>query len=429
MSGARIRVLIVDDVPEARDNVQKLLQFAGDVQVVGQGATGREAIDLARKLQPDIILMDVSMPEMDGITATQVITGQFPGVAVIMSSVQSDTETLRRSLQAGARDYLFKPYGLDELTGSIRTVYQSVQASRAQLSATASLTSTVHLGTPEEQGRAKVVSVFSPKGGVGRTTLITNLAVATKLATDKRVLILDGNLAFGDIGVALNLPSVKTIVDLAFNAGHLDADFVSDVLATHSSGVKVLLAAPSPQDAEGITSDQLRTIIGQVVMMFDYVFVDTRPSFDDLQLALLDLSDVVLLAMTMEMTAIKAAKQYLEVAELLGYSSEKTLLALNRFGAVSQITVEDIETHLKGQIKARIPDDPTMVLRSINEGVPVALSDPEGKFARAINALANVITDGLVPAEEEREQRRGLGGLFRRGGGSRAKPALATAEG
>lgn len=429
MSAPRIRVLLVDDVPEARDNVQKLLQFAGDVQVVGQGATGREAIDLARKLQPDIILMDVSMPEMDGITATQLITSQFPGVAVIMSSVQSDTETLRRSLQAGARDYLFKPYGLDELTGSIRTVYQSVQASRAQLSMTASMTATTHLGTPEEQGRAKVVTVFSPKGGVGRTTLATNLAVATKLATDKRVLLIDGNLSFGDIGVALNLPSVKTITDLAFNAGQLDPDFISDVLATHSSGVRVLLAAPSPQDAEGITSDQLRAIMGQVVMMFDYIFVDSRPSFDDLQLALLDLSDMVLLTMTMEMTAIKAAKQYLEVAELLGYQGEKTTLVLNRHGAASQITVEDIETHLKGQVKGRIPDDPAMVMRSINEGVPIALSDPESRFTRAVNNLASVITDGLVPAEEEREQRRGLGGLFRRGGAGRTKPALAGAEG
>ena len=426
MSAPRIRVLIVDDVPEARDNVQKLLQFAGDMQVVGQGGTGREAIDLARKLQPDIILMDVSMPEMDGITATQVITTQFPTVAVIMSSVQSDTETLRRSLQAGARDYLFKPYGLDELTGSIRTVYQGVQASRAQL--TAATTTTTHLGTPEEQGRAKVVTLFSPKGGVGRTAIATNLAVVTKLATDKRVLLIDGNLAFGDIGVSLNLPAVKTIVDLASNAGQLDADFVSDVLATHSSGVRVLLAAPSPQDAEGITGEQLRAIIGQVVMMFDYVFIDSRPSFDDTQLALLDLSDVVLLTMTMEMTAVKAAKQYLEVAELLGYASEKTTLILNRFGTASQITVEDIETHLKGEIKGKVPDEAAMVVRSVNEGIPLALSDPESRFIRAITNLANVVTDGAVPAEEEREQRRGFGGLFRRGNRAKTTPVLAGAE-
>jgi pilus assembly protein CpaE len=427
MSGAaRIRVVIVDDVPEARDNVQKLLQFAGDVQVIGQGGTGREAIELARKLHPDVILMDVSMPEMDGISATQVITGQFPGVAVIMCSVQTDTDTLRRSLQAGARDFLFKPFGLDELSNSIRNAHQS---SRAQMHATAGLAASTALMGQEEQARAKMFAAFSPKGGVGRSTLITNLAVATKLATDKRVLLIDGNLPFGDLAVMMNLTTPKTIFELAANVNHLDADFVSEVLVAHSSGVRVLLAPPSPQDAEGITADQLRTIVGQLLPMFDFVFVDTRSSFDESQLALLDMADQVMLTLTMEMTAIKAAKQYLEVAELLGYPTEKTMLVLNRFTTQSQISVEDIETHLKGTIKGRIPDEPNLVLRSINEGVPLALSDPDTRYARAINNLASILTDGLVQAEEEREQRRGLGGLFRRGGTPRAKTALASAEG
>ena len=426
MSAPRIRILIVDDVPEARDNVQKLLQFAGDMQVVGQGQTGREAVDLARKLQPDIILMDVSMPEMDGITATQIITSQYNGIAVIMSSVQSDTETLRRSLQAGARDYLFKPYGLDELTTSIRTVFQSLQVSRSQATSTATLTTT-HLGTPEEQGRARVITVFSPKGGVGRTTLATNLAIVTKLAGEKRVLLIDGNPSFGDVGVTLNLSSIKTIADLAANSGQLDTDFIEEVLADHPSGLRVLLPAPSPQDAEGISGEQIRAILSQVLMSFDYIFIDARPSFDEVQLAFLDLSDTVLLTLTMEMTAIKAAKQYLEVSELLGYPPEKTSLVLNRFGTISQITIEDIETHLKGEIKGRIPDESALVLRSINEGVPLAFSDPENRFSRAIHSLASTITDGAVVAEEEREQRRGLGGLFRRSGG-RGKATLATAD-
>jgi pilus assembly protein CpaE len=272
-------------------------------------------------------------------------------------------------------------------------------------------------------------AVFSPKGGVGRTTLITNLAVATKLATDKRVLLIDGNLPFGDLAVVLNLTTPKTIFELAANVNHLDADFVSEVLVAHSSGVRVLLSPPSPQDAEGITADQLRTIVSQLLPMFDYVFVDTRPSFDESQLALLDLSDQVLLTLNMEMTSIKAAKQYLEVAELLGYPTEKTQLILNRFTTQSQISVEDIETHLKGRLKGRIPDEPNLVLRSINEGIPIALSDPDSRYARAINNLASVLTDGLVPAEEENEKRRGLGSLFRRGNNApRGKPTLAGAE-
>jgi pilus assembly protein CpaE len=427
MTGApRIRVVIVDDVPEARDNVQKLLQFAGDVQVIGQGGTGREAIEIARKLHPDVILMDVSMPEMDGISATQAITAQFPGVAVIMCSVQTDTDTLRRSLQAGARDYLFKPFGLEELSNSIRNAHQS---SRAQLNATAGLAASTALMGQEEQARAKMFAAFSPKGGVGRSTLITNLAVATKLATDKRVLLIDGNLPFGDLAVMLNLTTPKTIFELAANVNHLDPDFVAEVLVAHSSGIRVLLAPPSPQDAEGITADQLRTIVGQLLPMFDYVFVDTRSSFDESQLALLDMADQVMLTLTMEMTAIKAAKQYLEVAELLGYPAEKTMLVLNRFSTQSQISVEDIEMHLKGALKGRIPDEPSLVLRSVNEGVPIALSDPETRYSRAINNLASLLTEGAVPAEEEREQRRGLGGLFKRGGVPRTKAALAGAEG
>lgn len=424
----KIRVLIADDVPEARDNVQKLLQFAGDVQVVGQAGTGREAIDLARKASPDVILMDVQMPELDGIAATQVITTQFPGIAVIMISVEADSDNLRRSLQAGARDYLSKPFGLDDLTNSIRTVYQSLLASRAQFTTTAALGGTAALAHGEGPARAKTIAVFSPKGGVGRTTLAANLAIATKLATDKRVALIDGNLAFGDIGVALNLTASKTITDLATHVTQIDADMIADIMATHSSGVKVLLAPSSPQDAEVVTPDHLRAIVTQILPLFDYVFIDTRPSFEETQLALLDLSDIILLTLTMEMTAIKAAKQYLEVAELLGYPSEKTLLVLNRYGTNSQITVEDIESNLKGRLRARIPDEPTAVLRSINEGVPLAVSAPEGRFVRAINNLASVVTDGEVQAEEEREQRRGLGSIFKRGA-ARPKAAVVGAEG
>jgi pilus assembly protein CpaE len=163
--------------------------------------------------------------------------------------------------------------------------------------------------------------------------------------------------------------------------------------------------------------------------MFDYIFVDTRPSFEETQLVLLDASDTVLLLLTQEMTAIKAAKQYLEVSELLGYPGEKTMLVLNRAGPNSQITPEDIEAHLKGRLRGRIPDDPAAVLRSINEGVPLVLSAPEGRFAQAINHLASVVTDGAVPVEEEQEQRRGFR-LFRRGGAEvRTRPGVAVTEG
>lgn len=420
----RIRVLIADDVREARDNVQKLLQFAPDVLVVGQASTGREALDLARKLSPDIILMDVTMPEMDGISATQQITAQLPGIAVIVISVQIDSDSLRRSLQAGARDYLAKPFSLDDLTNAIRGVYQSLVATRAQLGAAPSPGGA---GTGEGPAgkQAKVIAVFSPKGGLGRTSLIANLAVATKLALDQRVALIDGNIPFGDIGVALNLTSTKTLVDLAGQIASLDADLISDVLVSHSSGVKVLLAPPTPQDAESISGDHVRAIVARMRPAFDYIFVDTRSSFDETQLAILDAAQQVILLLTMEMTAIKAAKQYLEVADLLGYPADKTLLVLNRAGSGSQITVEDVESHLKGKLEARIPEDATALIQSVNEGVPLVASAPASRYSAAVLHLASIVTDGAIQVEPEPEQRGGLGRFFRRSVASpAAQPAL-----
>jgi pilus assembly protein CpaE len=109
-----IRVLIVDDLPETRENVRKLLQFESDIEVIGQAGNGEEAIEMARQFQPDIILMDINMPGVDGIGASQQISEIAPMVQIIIMSVQSDPNYLRRAMMAGARDFLTKPFGGDE---------------------------------------------------------------------------------------------------------------------------------------------------------------------------------------------------------------------------------------------------------------------------------------------------------------------------
>src|SRR3954452_6067654 len=119
----RIKVLIVDDIPETRDHLSKLLGFETDVEVVGAAAGGLEAIEMATTLHPDVVLMDINMPGMDGITATEQLAAQAPATAVVMMSVQGEADYLRRSMLAGAREFLVKPFSSDELTASIRQVY------------------------------------------------------------------------------------------------------------------------------------------------------------------------------------------------------------------------------------------------------------------------------------------------------------------
>src|SRR6185295_10178205 len=203
----QIRVLIVDDIPETRDHLTKLLGFESDIEVVGSAASGTESLSLAGELMPDVVLMDINMPDMDGIAATEKLSSQVPTASVVMMSVQGEADYLRRSMLAGAREFLVKPFSSDELTASIRQVYTREQdkLSRMVIAPAATGTPTGGMGGGEDGAEGSVVAIFSPKGGVGRTTVAVNLAVAAATELGKSVVLVDGSFQFGDVGVLLNL--------------------------------------------------------------------------------------------------------------------------------------------------------------------------------------------------------------------------------
>jgi pilus assembly protein CpaE len=313
----RIRVLIVDDILETRDHLAKLLGFESDVEVVGAASSGAEAIAQATKLLPDVILMDINMPDMDGITATERLSSQVPTAGVVMMSVQGEADYLRRSMLAGAREFLVKPFSSDELTASIRQVYsrEKQEAGRAVVTAAARNAESAELGT--------VVAIFSPKGGVGRTTIAVNLAVVAATELNKKVVLVDGSFQFGDVAVLLNLnPKDKSMFELVSNleAGG-DIDAVDTYTVTHSSGVHVILAPPSPEMADAITSAGVKRVVEALRQRYDLVVIDCAAWFNDATLGILDLADIVLVVLTLEITSIKNIRLFLEVAEKLGYDA------------------------------------------------------------------------------------------------------------
>ena len=387
-SSGKIRVLIVDDVHDARDNVAKLLRFEPDVEIVGLAENGQEGIDIAFLTEPDIVLMDINMPGMDGIQATSRIVSRLPNTAVIMMSVQNEADFLRRAMLAGAREFLSKPFGLDELIESIRHVHQLGQTNRRV--AVDSVAHSAHPGGGRGKN-AKIVTVFSLKGGVGRSTLAANLSVALRNQGDHEVVLMDGNLLYGDIGVMLNITDNRTIAEAVKNFDTMDRDLVSDILVTHSSGVKVLLAPANPQQGEQVTADHVRQIFAHLTTMAEYIVIDTRPSFDDITLSLLDRSDIIIVMLTLELTAIKAAKQYLVLSDLLAYENDRVRLVVNRCTAPAGITVKDVETSLKSTIVAQLPDDPALTLRAVNEGVPFFQSAPNMPSSQEIDRLAKIV--------------------------------------
>lgn len=397
----KIKVLIVDDIADTRDNLSKLLLFERDIEVISTAASGPEAIEQSHKLGPDVVLMDINMPEMDGIKAAEILSGELPGLGIIMMSVQGEQDYLRRAMLAGAREFLIKPFSGDDLVRSIRHVYRLEASKRALTSANqARVGGTMMLnGQPvgnDGPVNGKIMTVVSPKGGVGRTTIATNLAVALKLSTQKKVALVDGSLYFGDVGVMLNLLSNKTVVDAVEHIDDLDADLLNDIMATHSSGVKVLLAPPQPEMAELVTAEHMRRILVELSNNFDYVVVDTWPSFAETVLSAMDLADDILLIMTLEMSTIKDIKLYLEVVEKLDYPAEKVKLVLNSAGSTNGIKVEAVEETLRHKVLVGLSDDSPTMRTAINQGVPLIISAREHPFSRDVYRLARLLTSTSV---------------------------------
>jgi pilus assembly protein CpaE len=402
----QIRVLIVDDIPETRDHLTKLLGFEGDIEVVGAAASGSEALQLAGSLQPDVVLMDINMPDMDGISATEQLAARVPTAAVVMMSVQGEADYLRRSMLAGAREFLVKPFSSDELTASIRQVHVREREKQSRMAVAPGPAGTAP-GTVPDREPGRVVAVFSPKGGVGRTTVAVNLAVAAATEMDKKVVLVDASFQFGDVGVLLNLnPKNKSIADLApeLEAGG-EPESLDTFIINHSAGVRVLLAPPTPEMAELITTSGVRRVIEKLRAEHDLVVVDCTSWFNDSTLAILDMADVILTMLSLEITSIKNMRLFLEVAEQLGYEQGKVRLVLNRADSTLGIRVADVEHSIGRKVDHTVVSDGRSVVYALNRGVPFFLSNREAQVSQDILRLAQAVAGASAaePAEDARK--------------------------
>ncbi len=403
----KIRVVIVDDIAETRENIRKLLQFENDVEVVGLARTGREACDLAREVKPDVVLMDINMPDMDGITATENIRRLVPFSQMIILSVQSDPSYMRRAMLAGARDFLTKPPSVDELTSAIRRAGalahderdKSQSAQAAQTTGSGSQSASLPAGA-----HGKIVTVYSPKGGTGCTTIATNLAMALH-NEETPVVLVDGNLQFGDVAVFLNEQGKNSVVDLAPRVDELDPEIVDGVLLTHANtGVRVLAAPFRPEQSEGVTGEQFVKVLNFLRRMYSYVLVDSSSTLTDTMLgAIQDASDLIILVTTQDIPSIKNSRLFLDLTDALGVSRKRILFVMNRFDKRIGITPEKVGESFKQEIVAVLPLDERTVVPSVNRGVPFLLNNKSQPISRSILSLTESIRQRLSELDVHEE--------------------------
>jgi pilus assembly protein CpaE len=330
-----------------------------------------------------------------GVAAVERVVTAHPEVGVIMLVGELSTDVLQQALRSGVKDVLATPVDGAQLHAAVQRVAAGLAPSYGARPPG---------GQPDggSDGLAKVVTVFSTKGGAGKSVLASNLAVVLARRATKPVVLVDADLQFGDAAVMLKLAPQRTIVDAVGSIDRLDAPFLQSLLVRHeSSGLLVLPAPLEPAFADQIGASDMSRIVELLKTFCEYVVVDTPAYFNEVVLSLIEASDDVILVAGLDIPNIKNVKIGLQTLRLLNTPMDKIRLVLNRSNSKVKLDAGEVERTLQMKADAMVPSD-VVVPQSVNKGVPVVLDAPKSGVAKAIVGLADLFS----PVETPQKRRR-----------------------
>ncbi len=398
---ATVRVLIVDSNPETREKVRALIKSEKGMDFVGAARTGREAIDLSQETEPDVVVLDVNTPDMDEIAVTEAICRRVPFCQIIVLAVQVDPNYMRRAMLAGARDFIVKPPMADELRSA---VYRAGGIAHERRNHTfRSMPQPPQADQPTKQVapfvQGKVIQVYSPKGGTGCTTLATNLAVALQSEKTKTVLV-DGNLQYGDVAVFVNEVGYHSILDLTPRVDDLDPNIISSVTVNHErSGIDMIIAPNRPEMADQVSGEQFYKVLQYLRRIYTYIVVDTPTLINDINLAVLDAADLIVVVLTQDIAAIKNTRLFLSVSDGLHINRQRLLGVINRYDKRIAISPEKVGENLKHEISSVVPLDEKTAVRAANQGLPFVLDGKNEPITKSVLDLAESVRNRLASLE------------------------------
>jgi pilus assembly protein CpaE len=371
-----IKVLVAADGGSDRDVIARLLAIESEVEIVGF-VEGFQIAD-AQHAGDDVLVVSCGGYSDGALAFIGESVKQQPQRPVVVLCEGSPNGFIRRVFEAGADDIVAIPdplpdAGPEALSETVLFALQKAMARRKGSTAAGS-------------SPGVMICVLGPKGGSGKTLTASNLAVALAEG-GARVAIVDLDLQFGDVGLALGLTPDKTVYDLARSSGSLDAEKLEDYMATHDSGVRALLAPTRPDHAAAVGTEFLASVYTMLRSTNDYVVVDTPPGFTPEMIASIDSSTHVCMVGVLDSLALKNTKLGLETLSLMGYESERIRLVLNRADTRVGITTEDAVEVIGRPADVLVPSNRD-VTRSVNEGAPIVLSSQRSEAAKAFRTLA-----------------------------------------
>ncbi len=373
-------IIIIDPNIEARSDTVRALTV-GQLTVVGEADYGIEAVNAAKEHTPDIFLVSMEEPVARALQTIEMLGGAMPESAIIVYSSLEDAASVRRAMVAGARDYLIKPLKPEDVARSIHGILEHEERKR------------LHTAGDEGQpiARGTIMTVFGAKGGIGKTTIATNLSTALVRATDANVVLVDMDTRFGDVAIMMDIAVESSIADLGRRIDELDRESIKESLVRHHTGVTILPAPLHPTEWRNLTPQHIEKIIDLLAQGHDYVIIDTPGTFNEIIASTLELANIVLLMTSMDIASIKDTALALEMLRAAHISEDKVKLTINHSTSSNSLREEDVQRVLEYDVTWRIPHDYN-VANANQLGIPIVVAKPYARVSRAVTDMAYALS-------------------------------------
>jgi pilus assembly protein CpaE len=353
--------------------MKTMLSEVPGVKIVAEAVDLNRGYEMVRQHKPSIVILDLSPTVDKALEMAGKISQNMPRTTLFVTSANSNSDMILKAMRAGAREFLSKPLNKEDVTGAVRGVIR-LKNSRLM----------------EKDNLGKVVTVFGVKGGVGTTTIATNLAVSLSDHAKNGIVLVDLNLQLGNAALFIDMQSRHSICEIADNIDDLNPKLLKSVLPEHSSGIHMLSSSAKIEEADCIKAKHLDRILTLLRSTFEYIVIDIQNILDEVTLKVLDESDLIFTVSTVDLPAVYNARQCLDVFQRMGYSQEKVRLVFNRYASVKELAFKEIEKSLEYPVYWKIPNqDYCTVVKSINEGVPLSIMKPNSKLGQSFKSLAD----------------------------------------
>ena len=388
-------IVIVDVDAEARAELKRTLAV-GQITVVGESDYGIDAVTVAKEHPPDIFLLSMEEPVARALQTVEMLGAAAPQAAIIVYSSLAEAGAVRRAMVAGARDYLMKPLKPEDVSRAVYGVLELDERKRLNVGDDSS----------ERVARGTIFTVFGAKGGIGKTTIATNLATALVRLTDSNVVLVDMDTRFGDVAIMMDIAVESSIADMGRRMDELDRESIKDYLVQHHTGVSILPAPLHPTEWRNVTPQHIEKIIDLLAQGHDYIIIDTPGTFNEIIATTLELANIIMLVTSMDLASIKDTALALEMLRGANVSEDKVKLTINHSTSANSLREEDVERVLEYPVTWRIPHD-YHVVNSNQLGIPIVIAKPYARVSRAITDIVHALSG--APRERKGFLERFLG--------------------